>query len=56
MNLHDGFDNYITLRDNEVGIDNCFVDIQYKDVYGNKKDYRIIKSGLTAQCARCSPL
>ena len=33
--LHDEFDDYIILTDEEVNLQNCSVDIEFKDVYGN---------------------
>ena len=31
--LRDEFDEYKTLTDDEVGVENCSVDIEYKDIY-----------------------
>ena len=42
--LRDEFDDYKTLTDEEVNIESCSVDIEYKDSLGNmvkKKDYKM---------------
>ncbi len=42
--LRDEFDDYKTLTDEEVNIESCSVDIEYKDSLGNmvkNKDYKI---------------